>query len=147
MAVGLREKAMSKKMGKSVPRKKREKSKPLARVKKDKVKDKEKEAVVDLVEALSTQPNAPLHFGMELSLCSNFVDPKLRPINSSSDPNEKRFLTVSHPDGHTQVLRHSLIRAGAGEYRGGIEATHDKGPTDVAVFKVRTTHSEKNLRV
>lgn len=104
-------------------------------------KEREKDPVVNLVDALSTQPQAPLHFGMELSLCSNFADPQLRPLNSSSDPNESRFLTVSHPDGHTQVLRHSLIRAGAGEYRGGIDATQEKGPTDVAVFKVRRTSS------
>jgi len=96
-----------------------------------------------LSDALSSQPNASLHFGMEVSLCSNFFDPTLKSkkySSSSASADEPRFLAVTHPDGHTQVLGNSKIRAGAGEYRGG-EASEKRSDEIRTRSCLRTRHA------
>jgi hypothetical protein len=86
-----------------------------------------------LLSELSPQPNLPLHFGMELSLQSP----------TSDTPS---FLACMHPHGTPRVLQHDAIRSGAGHYRGGQPPTTEKGPTDVAIFKVVDLNDQSSNR-
>ena len=95
--------------------------------------------ITSLLTELSTQPDAPLHFNMELTLQSG--NPAASEASESSE-----FLAFLHPHGTPAILPCGQIRAGAGEFRGGTTPTIEAGPTDVAVVKVVDLKEQGNGR-
>ncbi|GMI06236.1 hypothetical protein TrLO_g11973 [Triparma laevis f. longispina] len=108
---------------------------PVAPKKNEKVK-RDKARVTNLLECLSSQSNAPLHYGMEVAIEA-----------MTGDGEEPMFLTCLHPNGATKVLPASSIRAGAGEFRGGVPPSIEFGPTDVCVFKIVDLRNLKSNKV
>ncbi|GMH66140.1 hypothetical protein TrST_g11445 [Triparma strigata] len=97
---------------------------------------RDKARVTNLLDCLSSQPNAPLHYGMEVAIEA-----------MTGVGEEPMFLTCLHPNGETKVLPASKIRAGAGEFRGGVPPSVEFGPTDVCVFKVVDLTNLKSNKV
>ena len=97
-----------------------------------------KKRVTVLSSELSTQPNKPLHFGMEISL-------EMHP-NASPDCTTSSFLGCTYPDGDTVIKPEGSFRSGTGEFRGGFSVDADFGPTDVCIFKVVDLNDMKSSR-